>query len=77
MSQQFGYSNIHFPPAPVATVKLVATETHLATTDLNALLDTGADASFAPVELLESVQAGVGKIRYAHSLWGERQPFDS
>jgi hypothetical protein len=58
-------------------IRLTAQETKLSTTDLAALIDTGADVSFAPLNVLESIQAGIGKVRYARSLWGEKQSFSS
>ena len=77
MNRNFYYDTKRFPPAPVVVIKLTASETNLSTVDLAALLDTGADASFAPLHILESIQAGIGKIYRARSMWGEKQSFSS
>ncbi len=77
MNRHFNYSQNFFPPAPVIMIKLVTRETNLSTADLAALIDTGADASFAPLSVLESIQAGVGKVYHARSMWGERRSFPS
>jgi len=77
MNRHFTYDSKYFPPAPVVTIKLTVKETNLSATDLTALIDTGADASFAPLSVLESIQAGIGKVYHARSLWGETQSFSS
>lgn len=77
MNRNFHYDAKRFPPAPVAAIRLTAGETNSSTADLAALIDTGADASFAPLSVLESIQAGIGKIYRARSLWGEKQSFSS
>ncbi len=68
MNLTFAYSSSHLPPLPMITIRLGALETQLTTPDVNAVIDTGADASFAPIALLESIEAGIGKVRYARSL---------
>ena len=77
MNRHFTDDSQYFPPAPVVTIKLTVKETNLSATDLTALIDTGADASFAPLSVLESIQAGIGKVYHARSLWGETQSFSS
>jgi hypothetical protein len=77
MNRHIHYDAKRIPPAPVIVIKLTTGETNLSTADFAALIDTGADASFAPLSVLESIQAGVGKIYQARSMWGEKQSFSS
>jgi predicted aspartyl protease len=77
MKRKLKYDSQYLPPAPVVTIQLTTQETNLSTAQLAALIDTGADVSFAPLDVLESIQAGIGKVHLARTLWGERQTFSS
>jgi predicted aspartyl protease len=67
------YSHAFFPSAPILEIELRNEEGRRTTNKIVALIDTGADASFAPLEVLEEIQAPIGQTRKARSKWGERR----
>ena len=75
MTLGFPYSRDYSPTAPVLEVVFVSSEFAISSKPVIATVDTGADGTFVPVKLLERIQAPVGKVRRARSLWGEWQSF--
>ena len=49
------YSNKHFPPAPIASVKIENMQTSESVEDIKMLLDTGADITIVPKKFCEKI----------------------